>query len=443
MKYGLFLRLLRALIHLKRLLWWVGAKAGVALGRLVYYSLRVFLYGKYRVLLLLKRAGFETFRERFGKRDVLQCLVLAGLFFISLPHTKLIPKVDPLLAGRKTIAYSLTGPEEESDVEEITATVGLEKPALPSWRTGVLDSQTLPSTGRIQFHDQDLSAVVAGGSAFTKPYILSGSTIGRPRDQMVSYVVEPGDSLGSIAVEFNVSIPTIIWENNLTLRSIIRPGDVLRIPPVTGIMHTVKKGDTLKKIATLYDAKAEDIISFNHLKIDGTDLIRGEQIVVPGGTKPQERTTTRNLATVKNLGQLARRIATPPISGAAPSGAGFVWPTASHLITQYFGWKHHAIDVAGPWQSPNYAAKAGVVEVSQCGWNHGYGCYVIIDHGGGVKTLYGHNSQLLVSPGEQVEAGQPIALMGNTGHVRGRTGIHLHFEVLINGVRVNPLGYVR
>jgi murein DD-endopeptidase MepM/ murein hydrolase activator NlpD len=68
---------------------------------------------------------------------------------------------------------------------------------------------------------------------------------------------------------------------------------------------------------------------------------------------------------------------------------------------------------------------------------------VVIDHGGGIKTLYGHHSKLLVSPGDQVDTGQTIALMGNTGRVYGRTGIHLHFEIRVNGVRVNPLGYVK
>jgi murein DD-endopeptidase MepM/ murein hydrolase activator NlpD len=84
-----------------------------------------------------------------------------------------------------------------------------------------------------------------------------------------------------------------------------------------------------------------------------------------------------------------------------------------------------------------------VVEKSQCGWNSGYGCVIIIDHGGGIKTLYGHNSRLLVNVGDHVEAGQTIGLMGNTGNVRGRTGIHLHFEVWVNGVRTNPFKFVK
>ena len=75
--------------------------------------------------------------------------------------------------------------------------------------------------------------------------------------------------------------------------------------------------------------------------------------------------------------------------------------------------------------------------------NHGYGCWIIIDHGNNIKSLYGHNDQILVSVGDYVERGQTIGLMGKTGNVRGVTGIHLHFEIIAGGQRVNPYGYVR
>ncbi len=443
MKYGFLLRILRVLVYSKRAVWWVGRKVGKALWRLINYPLRAFLYTKYRFFLILKKIGLTNLQERILKRSFLQGLVLIGLLIIALPHTTVLAKQDSLTAGRKTIAFALSGPDEESDVEEITAESAPAVPTFATWREGSVNSQNFFVGSRSFFRDQDLAAIVAGGSAINRPMILPGATPGATRSQVVDYTVEPGDSLGVIADDFGVSIATILWQNNLNARSIIRPGDVLKIPPVSGIMHTVKKGDTLKKIAARYEAKTEDIIAFNHLKEDGTDLVIGEQLMIPGGTKPEDQTVPRAPKTQTNLSQVARRVAAPPGSTAPVSLSGFVWPSSVHTITQYFGWKHHALDIAGPWQSSNYAAKAGVVEKSQCGWNSGYGCYIIIDHGGGVKTLYGHNSQLLVEPGETVQAGQTIALMGNTGHVRGITGIHLHFEVIVNGVRVNPLGYVR
>ena len=89
--------------------------------------------------------------------------------------------------------------------------------------------------------------------------------------------------------------------------------------------------------------------------------------------------------------------------------------------------------------TPIYAAEDGVVQTA--GWNAGgYGYYIIIDHGQGLATLYGHASKLLVTRGERVTRGQLIALMGSTGR---STGPHLHFEVRIGGRRVNPLTYIQ
>ena len=77
------------------------------------------------------------------------------------------------------------------------------------------------------------------------------------------------------------------------------------------------------------------------------------------------------------------------------------------------------------------------------GWNGGYGNVVVIDHGNGIQTLYAHNKTLYVQKGDIVTRGQPIAFMGNTGLVHGPTGIHLHFEVHVNGFKKNPLIYLQ
>ncbi|OGH69444.1 MAG: hypothetical protein A2754_03550 [Candidatus Magasanikbacteria bacterium RIFCSPHIGHO2_01_FULL_47_8] len=442
MKYSVLLKFLRILIYFKRFFWWTGTRIYFVLAKILGIPGRFFILLHYKASYLVRKAGLTSLRETISNRDFLVTAVFLVLFLIGLNETTLLPKTSQASSGQKTIAYGFLGTDEEVGVEEIVSSETYPKYDTPFWKIGALDTQFYGTGYQPPLQANDLAAIVAGGTAFNKPFLIPGSTLGSARNQVVQYVVEPGDSLGGIAYNFGVSIPTVMWENNLTLKSIIKPGNILKIPPTTGIMYTIKKKDTINKIATAYEAKPEDIVRFNHLKEDGTDLVVGERIMLPGGIKPKEKAITQP-ASSKTLSSLASRVATPPSASFAPSASGFVWPSGARTITQYFSFRHHAVDIAGPRQTPNYAAKAGTVEVSQCGWNSGYGCYIIINHGGGIKTLYGHNSQLLVSVGDYVETGQSIALMGNTGKVRGVTGVHVHFEVQKNGVRVNPLGYVK
>lgn len=436
MRYRILLKTLKVLIYAKRVFWWFSAKSFFILAKIFAPGWRLLGFVHYKTDYLFRRlTGTAGFSGQLVKRDNLQIAVFVVLFLIALPQTKLYAKHDTRLPGQNTIAYSLTPTDEDYSVEEVTADTGIEfdNSSVPFWKAGVLSPDQFT---RGSLSEMELGSVVAGGTVLSKPIIFPGATAGGSRDKVVEYVVVAGDSLGSIAAKFLVDIDTILWENNLGIRSYLHPGDKLRILPVSGLTHTIKKGDTLKKIATTYQAKVDDIIKVNKLKADGSDLVVGEKVIVPNGVKAQPRV----VATAPR----ARQIAAPPSSRQTPSVSGFVWPTAVRILTQYFTWKHSGLDIAGGTLStPNYASKAGVVEKSQCGWNSGYGCVIIINHGGGIKTLYGHNSRLLVTVGEYVEAGQTIGLMGNTGKVRGRTGIHLHFEVWVNGGRVNPFRFVK
>jgi murein DD-endopeptidase MepM/ murein hydrolase activator NlpD len=129
----------------------------------------------------------------------------------------------------------------------------------------------------------------------------------------------------------------------------------------------------------------------------------------------------------------------PAPTGAA-SAAGFVWPVHG-VLTSGFGWRwgrmHEGIDIAVSSGTPVVAAAAGTVIVA--GWMGGYGNLVVVDHGGGISTAYGHNTSVTVGVGQQVAQGQLIAYSGNTGH---STGPHVHFEVRINGGAVDPMGYL-
>ena len=125
-------------------------------------------------------------------------------------------------------------------------------------------------------------------------------------------------------------------------------------------------------------------------------------------------------------------------SGSGKVSGNFVWPIGGGKISCYYGSRgHRGLDIAAPYGTPIYASAAGRVVVS--GWYYSYGKCVVIDHGNGVRTLYGHNSSLNVSVGQYVDKGQKIAGCGSTGY---STGNHLHFEVQINGGTRNPLNYI-
>jgi murein DD-endopeptidase MepM/ murein hydrolase activator NlpD len=110
----------------------------------------------------------------------------------------------------------------------------------------------------------------------------------------------------------------------------------------------------------------------------------------------------------------------------------------SSLFGARWGTHHYGIDIAAPYGSTVRAASAG--KVVRAGWYGGYGMIVIIDHGNGVTTRYGHNSQLLVEEGDVVEAGQPISKVGSTGY---STGPHCHFEVRIDDKPLDPIPFMR
>jgi murein DD-endopeptidase MepM/ murein hydrolase activator NlpD len=124
----------------------------------------------------------------------------------------------------------------------------------------------------------------------------------------------------------------------------------------------------------------------------------------------------------------------------SPSSAGFVWPVLGP-VTSPFGWRwgrmHEGIDIGVPSGTPIRAAASGTVIYA--GWLGGYGNLTVIDHGGGVATAYGHQSGLAAGNGASVAQGQVIGYVGSTGH---STGPHLHFEVRVNGVPQDPLGYL-
>jgi len=124
----------------------------------------------------------------------------------------------------------------------------------------------------------------------------------------------------------------------------------------------------------------------------------------------------------------------------APSAAGLIWPVSAP-ITSSFGWRwgrmHEGLDLGAGFGTPIRAAAAGTI--INAGWLGGYGNLVVIDHGRGISTAYGHQSSIAVGNGQSVSQGQVIGYVGSTGY---STGPHLHFEVRVNGSAADPLGYL-
>jgi murein DD-endopeptidase MepM/ murein hydrolase activator NlpD len=123
-----------------------------------------------------------------------------------------------------------------------------------------------------------------------------------------------------------------------------------------------------------------------------------------------------------------------------PSPAGFIWPCDGVVVSGFgmrWGRMHEGIDIGCAYGTPNRAAAAGTV--IHAGWLGGYGNLVVVDHGNGLSTAYAHASSILVGVGQSVSQGQTVSLVGSTGN---SSGPHLHFEVRINGVAVDPLPYL-
>lgn len=129
-------------------------------------------------------------------------------------------------------------------------------------------------------------------------------------------------------------------------------------------------------------------------------------------------------------------------SSIAEAPDTWLLPTTKYDLSSPFGERwgrlHAGVDLAVPLGTPVHSMNSGTVVLAR--WYAGYGYAVIIDHGGGVETLYGHNSSLLVTEGQTVDAGERISLAGNTGY---SFGPHIHLEVHLNGEAVNPTPWLQ
>ncbi|MCL4439021.1 MAG: M23 family metallopeptidase [Firmicutes bacterium] len=256
----------------------------------------------------------------------------------------------------------------------------------------------------------------------------------KPRSETIEYKVETGDTLSSIAQKFNISTDTIRWANNDLTGDQIKPGQTLRILPVTGVEYKVRSGDTLESVAKKFSAEQQAILDFPFNDIPDDFALKVDQLlIIPDGTPPETKLPPKPKPQPQYL---AKGAESPAFS--APGGAQFIWPT-NGVITQYFSWYHPGIDIANRAGPVVAAAEGGTIVYA--GWdNTGYGNRVDISHDNGYLTRYGHLSNIYVSSGQSVTRGQLIGQMGTTGR---STGTHLHLEIHYKGAALNPLAILK
>ena len=310
-----------------------------------------------------------------------------------------------------------------------------------------------------------------------------GTVLRRP-ERPRTYTVQPGDTLYDLALLTGVSVGRLVALNSLEGK-LIQSGQVLALlgetaeAPGVPLVKTIQQGDTLWEIARVHDLEVAALRAANGLEA-GASLRPGDQLSVPGHFSPDahdlgaaaaQEVTVREGDTLSGLASRydtsvsalisanslldsrifeGQRLRIIPGDELAPAGASprpaaeassLLWPLQG-TVTSRFGYRelrvngsnfHNALDIDGVTGDPVRAAATGTVAYS--GWRGSYG-YLVVVRAGNAEYRYAHNSELLVQVGDRVDAGDVLALVGDTGL---SFGDHLHFEVRLDGAPVDPL----
>ena len=266
------------------------------------------------------------------------------------------------------------------------------------------------------------------------------------REGEVTYTVKSGDSYYSIAGEYGISVDTLMKMNPGYDPKILRVGDVLTISNAVPYLTVVNVERQCYVQDVPYPVEYTDDASMYQGEYKVTSPgVYGKADVTANVTYINGTETEREIVASVTLSQ---PVTEQQLRGTKerptwyPTGS-FSWPCTG-ILTSRFGYRsllgstyHSGIDIGNSYGTSIYASDGGTVTYS--GWMGGYGYLIIIDHGNGYQTYYGHNSSLVASLGQKVHKGQLIARMGSTGR---STGNHCHFGVKFNGTFVNPLNYL-
>ena len=239
------------------------------------------------------------------------------------------------------------------------------------------------------------------------------------------YTVERGDTVSKLASRFGLQEATIRFNNfEIYDPDLLEIGATLNLPVRDGVIYVVQGGDNLTSVSHNYDADVEATVAFAGNGLRSADEIWvGQTLLLVGGSA--------SVASGSFVGEWSM-----------PS---FGWPMAVTQISTYFGAPransygyHTGVDWPAPYGTLIGSTAGGVV--SFAGWDGGYGYWVEVDHGGGVRSRYAHLSEIFVGVGEWLEAG---SLVGGVGISGNSSGAHLHFEIIMNGQPVDPYRWLQ
>ena len=266
-----------------------------------------------------------------------------------------------------------------------------------------------------------------------------------------TYTVEAGDTPSGIASQFDMYTSQLVSLNPGILESLLVGQELL-----------ISRAEPYMSVKIQRIEEYEEPIPYTTENIEDSSLLKGQTSIEREGENGLASvraavTYVNDMEQERNV--LSRSVLEEPVSqqirvgtklfaqnygstGGPTVSSNFLWPVASsraYVSNGFYGYVGHGgIDIAAPYASPIIASAPGTVVYSgYTVW--GYGRHIIIDHGSGVRTLYGHNSQNVVRVGDVVEQGQVIGYVGSTGN---STGNHCHFEIRIGGVQRNPVSYL-
>ncbi len=302
---------------------------------------------------------------------------------------------------------------------------------------------------KIEYLDVGFKEAVEIRKTQTKlPYI---SSVGAAKKKIltggqaeIAYTVEAGDTYYGICEKFDTTFDELKKTNPGISEDSLYPGDKLLISEaVSALTVTTKEKATYAekiKYKTVYKKDSSLYENVEKVVQKGSD---GKRVVTAEITRENGKEVNKKVLKSETIKKAVKKIVikgTKKLPKTAPTGK-FIMPVSGYTLTSEFGWRwgrnHDGLDLACPTGTPIYASDGGTVVYA--GWYSGYGLFVEIDHGSGMRTRYGHCSAIHVKVGDKVYQGQKIADVGNTGNSYGS---HCHFEIVKNGTPVDPFNYL-